>query len=66
MAAPTDPAQVGEILRTLDAFAGGPVVSAALRLLPLLFVRDGVGVRVSRRAPDWKTEESMQACRGSQ
>lgn len=41
MAAPTDPAQVGEILRLQDAFAGGPVVGAALRLLPLLFVRPG-------------------------
>lgn len=41
MAAPTNPAQVGEILRAMDAFAGGPVVGAALRLLPLLFVRPG-------------------------
>lgn len=41
MAAPTDPAKVGEILRSLDAFNGGSVVSAALRLLPLLFVRPG-------------------------
>ncbi|MBZ0071420.1 MAG: integrase arm-type DNA-binding domain-containing protein [Gammaproteobacteria bacterium] len=41
MAAPTDPAQVGEILRMQDAFKGGPVVGAALRLLPLLFVRPG-------------------------
>ncbi|MFZ5622209.1 MAG: tyrosine-type recombinase/integrase [Pseudomonadota bacterium] len=41
MAAPTDPAKVGEILRSQDGFNGGPVVSAALRLLPLLFVRPG-------------------------
>ena len=41
MAAPTDPAKVGEILRSLDAFSGGPVVGAALRLLPLMFVRPG-------------------------
>lgn len=41
MAAPTDPAKVGEILRSLDAFSGGPVVGAALRLLPLVFVRPG-------------------------
>lgn len=41
MAAPTDPAKVGEILRALDAFSGGPVVGAALRLLPLVFVRPG-------------------------
>lgn len=42
MAAPTDePARVGDILRALDAFKGGPVVHAALRLLPLLFCRPG-------------------------
>ncbi len=41
MAAPTDAGKVGELLRMVDAFAGGPVVSAALRLLPLLFVRPG-------------------------
>jgi integrase len=41
MAAPTDPEKVAEVLRMVDAFAGGPVVGAALRLLPLLFVRPG-------------------------
>lgn len=42
MAAPADdPAKVGEILRACDAFKGGPVVAAALRLLPLIFVRPG-------------------------
>ncbi len=41
MAAPTDPVVVGEILRACDAFSGGPVVAAALKLLPLLFVRPG-------------------------
>ena len=41
MAAPTEPAKVGELLRMVDSFAGGPVVGAALRLLPLLFVRPG-------------------------
>ncbi len=41
MAAPTEPAQVGGLLRTIDGFNGGPVVAAALRLLPLLFVRPG-------------------------
>ena len=41
MAAPTDPAQVGEILRALDAFQGSPIVAAAIRLLPLLFCRPG-------------------------
>lgn len=41
MAAPTEPTQVGGLLRTIDGFNGGPVVAAALRLLPLLFVRPG-------------------------
>lgn len=41
MAAPTDPKAVAELLRMQDAFAGGRVVGAALRLLPLLFVRPG-------------------------
>lgn len=41
MAAPTEPEQVAEMLRMAEAFAGSPVVSAALRLLPLLFVRPG-------------------------
>ena len=42
MAAPADdPARVGEILRAEDAFNGGPVVHAAMRLLPLLFCRPG-------------------------
>lgn len=42
MAAPADdPARVGAILRAIDAFEGGHVVGAALRLLPYLFVRPG-------------------------
>ena len=41
MAAPTDPAAVGAILRALEAFQGGPVVHAAVRLLPLVFCRPG-------------------------
>ncbi|TSE32103.1 tyrosine-type recombinase/integrase [Tepidimonas charontis] len=49
MAAPTDPKKVGEILRTFDAFRGGPIVAAALRLLPLVFVRPG-----ELRTMQWK------------
>ena len=41
MPAPTDPDKVAELLRMMDAFQGGPVVAAALRLLPLLFCRPG-------------------------
>ncbi|MHB1799916.1 MAG: tyrosine-type recombinase/integrase [Vulcanimicrobiaceae bacterium] len=41
MAAPTDPAAVGAILRALEAFRGGPVVQAAVNFLPLVFCRPG-------------------------
>lgn len=42
MAAPADdPSKVGELLRAMQAFKGGPIVAAALKLLPLLFVRPG-------------------------
>ena len=41
MAAPTDPAQVGEFLRMIDAFSGSPSVAAIIRLIPLVFVRPG-------------------------
>ncbi len=37
----TEPRQVGELLRALDAFQGTLVVSCALRLAPLVFVRPG-------------------------
>lgn len=37
----TDPKRLGEILRILDGHKGGPIVSAALRLAPLVFVRPG-------------------------
>lgn len=41
-AAITDPASIGPLLRAIDGYTGqGIVVSAALRLAPLLFVRPG-------------------------
>lgn len=40
-AATTDPSQFGEILRAIDSYKGNPVVEAALKLAPLLFVRPG-------------------------
>lgn len=39
--ATTEPNKLGQILRALDAYEGTPVVQAALRLAPLLFVRPG-------------------------
>jgi integrase len=37
----TEPAALGEILRTIDTYSGGLVVRCALRLLPMIFVRPG-------------------------
>ena len=37
----TDPVRVAELLRMLDGYEGTPVVRAALRLAPLVFVRPG-------------------------
>jgi integrase len=41
MAAIVDPAKFGELLRSLDAYPGTPVVRTALKLLPLIFTRPG-------------------------
>ncbi|SFJ85678.1 Integrase [Desulfomicrobium apsheronum] len=37
----TDPAEVGALLRAIEAFTGTPHVRVALRLAPMLFVRPG-------------------------
>ncbi len=37
----TEPAKVGELLRTMQGYSGSPVTVAALRLAPLVFVRPG-------------------------
>ena len=37
----TDPEEVAELLRAIDVYKGGPIVRAALRLAPLVFVRPG-------------------------
>lgn len=36
-----DPSEIGQLLRSIDAYSGSMVVKAALRLSPLLFVRPG-------------------------
>lgn len=41
LAAITDPAKVGELLRACDSYMGGVIVQCALRLAPLVFVRPG-------------------------
>jgi integrase len=40
-AAITEPARVADLLRILDGYKGTPVVMAAIRLAPLVFVRPG-------------------------
>lgn len=40
-AAVTDPEKLGDLLRTIDGYKGSPVVGAALKLAPMLFVRPG-------------------------
>jgi integrase len=47
-AAITDPEKLGELLRAIQAYRGGPVVRAALQLAPLLFQRPG-----ELRAAEW-------------
>jgi len=36
-----EPVELGELLRAMDGYKGGPVVRAALRLVPILFQRPG-------------------------
>lgn len=40
-AAITDPVKLGELLRAIKAYKGGPIVRAALALAPMLFQRPG-------------------------
>jgi integrase len=41
LAAITEPARVGELLRLIDGYRGGVVVTTALKVAPLVFVRPG-------------------------
>jgi integrase len=40
-AAITDPAKLGELIRAIKGYKGGPIVRAALQLAPMLFQRPG-------------------------
>lgn len=44
----TDPAKVGDLLRSIDGYVGQPATHAALRLSPLVFLRPG-----ELRAAEW-------------
>ena len=52
-AAITDPVRLGELLRAIKAYKGGPIVRAALQLAPMLFQRPGElrGGDVGRNRP---------------
>ena len=54
-AAITDPVKVGELIRVIRGYQGGPIVRAALQLAPLLFQRPG-----ELRAAAW-TEFDLDA-----
>lgn len=47
-AAITDPVKLGELIRAIRAYKGGPIVRAALQLAPILFQRPG-----ELRAAEW-------------
>lgn len=47
-AAITDPMKLGELIRAIRAYKGGPIVRAALQLAPMLFQRPG-----ELRVADW-------------
>ena len=53
----TDPMKLAELLRASDAYSGGPVVRAALKLAPILFQRPG-NLRTMRWA-DLNLEASL-------
>lgn len=60
-AAVTEPAEVGALLRAIDAYSGQPATEAALKLAPLLFVRPGElrGARweeftLEGETPEWR------------
>lgn len=57
MAAITDPAKVGALLRTFDAYEGTLIVRCALQLAPLVFVRPGELRKAQWADIDFETAE---------
>jgi len=56
MASITEPTKVGELFRAIDGYKGGPIVRAALRLAPMVFVRPG-----ELRAAKWADIDLVSA-----
>lgn len=64
----TDPKELGELLRAIDAYAGSFVVRCALKLAPLLFVRPGElrhaeWSEVDLEAAEWRIPASKMKMR---
>jgi integrase len=53
----TKPEEVGRLLRMIDGYQGSPVVSTALKLAPLIFVRPGELRKAEWKDTDFKTKE---------
>ena len=47
-AAITEPLKLGELIRVIRGYQGGPIVRAALQLAPMLFQRPGDGVQLAK------------------
>ena len=49
-----DPSEIGQLLRSIDAYSGSLVVKSALQLSPLLFVRPGELRTMEWKEIDWE------------
>lgn len=63
----TDPADVADLLRAIEGYAGSPVTLAALRLSPILFQRPGelrtaewAHVDLDGKHPEWRIPAARQ------
>jgi len=50
-----DPSEIGQLLRSIDAYSGSLIVKTALQLSPLLFVRPGELRTMEWKEIDWET-----------
>ena len=50
-----DPSEIGQLLRSIDAYSGSLIVKSALQLSPLLFVRPGELRTMEWKEIDWET-----------
>ena len=50
-----DPSEIGQLLRSIEAYSGSLIVKSALQLSPLLFVRPGELRTMEWKELDWET-----------